>query len=91
MTTSENSSKYSKQKLFSAPWAGRPKAATPYPELRRAMEGRKGLPVPASTMQGREGVGQVLQSAAPAPVRDGAINDRVGDRSPPAAVFRNLP
>ena len=46
MTTSENSSKYSKQKLFSAPWAGRPKAATPYPELRRAMEGRKGLPVP---------------------------------------------
>ena len=44
-----------------------------------------------STMQGREGAGQVLQSAAPAPVRDGAINDRVGDRSPAAAVFRNLP
>ena len=38
--------------------------------------------MPASTMQGREGVGQVLQSAAPAPVRDGAINDRAGDRSP---------
>ena len=44
--------------------------------------GRKGLPVPESTMQGRVGVGQVLQSAAPAPVRDGAINDRVGERSP---------
>lgn len=57
----------------------------------RLLPGRKGVPLPASTMQGREGAGQVLQSAAPAPVRDGAINDRVGDRSPAAAVFRNLP
>lgn len=47
--------------------------------------------MPQRQGKGGKEAGQVLQSAAPGPVRGRAINDRAGERSGTVAVFRNLP
>ena len=73
---------------FKTPEAGR--LPRPHQLPSQAPSWEEGAACAAATGQGREGGWQVLQSTVPGPVRGQAINDRAGERSQTAAVFRNL-